>query len=69
MSNEHPLIQRAHWYSRQDVNLTPDGCKYDDNIGAWTVIASGDLWVETPGREGPQTKKQDIETGEDQKGE
>ena len=69
MEKEHPLLQHAQVYPRRVVDLAPTGCRYDDDVGAWRVVASGRLWVETPNREGPRTKKNDIETGEDQKGE
>lgn len=69
MNSEHPLLQRAQKYLHRDVALAPDGCVYDNEVGAWRVIETGELWVETPNREGPGTKKHDIETGEDQKGE
>lgn len=69
MNSEHPLLQRAQKYPHRQVDLAPDGCVYDDAVGAWRVTETGELWVETPNREGPRTKKQDIETGEDQKGE
>jgi len=68
MEQQHPLLQRAQRYPRGDVDLTPPGCRYDEAVGAWRVIQTGALWVETPNREGPRTKKNDIETGEDQKG-
>jgi hypothetical protein len=69
MTNKHPLLERAHKYPRREVDLAPAGCLYDDVVGAWRVIETGELWVETPHRVGPHTKKKDIETGEDQKGE
>lgn len=69
MNNEHPLLNRAQKYPRRDVNLAPAGCIYDDDIGAWRLISTGELWVETCERKGLETKKCDIETGEDQKGE
>ena len=69
MDSLHPLLQRAHKYPRQEVDLSPPGCQYDDMVGAWRVIETSQLWVETPSRKGPRTKKEDIETGEDQKGE
>ena len=69
MNSEHPLLERAHRYVRREVDLAPAGCLYDDTVGAWRFIETGDLWVETPGHVGPKTKKADIETGEDQKGE
>lgn len=69
MSNEHPLLQRAQLHRQRSINLAPPGCWYDPGIGAWRLVNSGELWVETPDRVGPHTKKADIETGEDQKGE
>lgn len=69
MSNEHPLLERAQRYLRREVDLAPPGCCYDTAIGAWRCIETGELWVETPHRVGPRTKKNDIETGEDQKAE
>ncbi len=69
MSNEHPLLERAQKYLRPEVDLAPNGCFYDKAVGAWRLIETGELWVETPDRVGPRTKKQDIETGEDQKSE
>ncbi len=69
MNHEHPLLERAQRYVRQEVDLEPAGCLYDEAIGAWRLVETGELWVETPGRVGPRTKKADIETGEDQKGE
>lgn len=69
MKSKHPLIQRAQTYQRRNPDLTPKGCNYDDRVGAWRFIETGKLWAETPGRQGPGTKKNDIETGEDQKGE
>jgi hypothetical protein len=69
MSDEHPLIERAQRYLRREVDLAPAGCWYDSAVGAWRLIETGELWVETPDRAGPRTKKNDIETGEDQKGE
>lgn len=64
----HPLLELAHKYPRHNIDPTPPGCTYDDKIGAWRLIETGKLWVETSERNGPQTKKADVETGEDQKG-
>ncbi len=68
MADLHPLLARAHRYSRKVVDLHPSGCSYDLLVGAWRKQESGALAVELPGRQRPQTKKMDIETGEDQKG-
>jgi hypothetical protein len=69
MSSLHPLLVRAHRYERDEVDLRPAGCTYDRLAGAWRDDATGNLAVEIAGRQGPRTKKMDIETGEDQKGE
>lgn len=69
MNNLHPLLVRAQRYQRRTMNLQPPGCSYDALAGAWRDDVSGALAVDLPGRKGPQTKKADIETGEDQKGE
>jgi hypothetical protein len=69
MGNLHPLLARAQRYRRGQVDLQPPGCSYDALAGAWRDMATGALAVELPGRQGPRTKKMDIETGEDQKGE
>ncbi len=69
MTKAHPLIDRALKYPVTKVRLSPDGCFYDKTVGAWKLQETGQLWVETNHRNGPRTKKADIETGEDQKGE
>lgn len=69
MDELHPLLARAQRYQRERVDLQPPGCSYDALAGAWRDHATGALAVELPGRQGPHTKKADIETGEDQKGE
>jgi hypothetical protein len=69
MSIKHPLLERAQNYPYRNINLSPADCFYDRTAGVWRLIATGELWVETPNRIGPRTKKNDIETGEDQKGE
>jgi hypothetical protein len=66
---KHILIEYATSYERLNRELTPEGCHYDFEIGAWVVSDTGRLLVESPERPKPQTKKHDIETGEDQKGE
>lgn len=69
MGEFHPLLERAQRYRRTFVDLSPHGCHYDSKVGAWRNDISGILAVELPDRQRPRTKKQDIETGEDQKGE
>lgn len=69
MDSLHPLLSRAHRYERREVDLSPAGCTYDSEAGAWRDDSTGVLAVEMAGRQGPHTKKMDVETGEDQKGE
>lgn len=65
----HILLDRAWAYEVDRRNLAPEACTYDMAQGRWVLSASGIPLVETPGYQGPSTKKCDIETGEDQKGE
>lgn len=69
MDFKHPLLVRATKYRVKRVDLSPPNCTYDVHIGAWRINDSGALWAESKGRIGPNTKKGDVETGEDQKGE
>lgn len=68
-THTHILLQTARSVRRREVPVHPPGCTYDPIVGAWLVDGSATLLVETPGRSLPGTKKNDIETGEDQKGE
>lgn len=66
---DHILLAYAHSYDRGDVDLAPPNCVYDLGVGAWVVRESGIILVASPGPwHPPQSKKCDVETGEDQKG-
>lgn len=65
----HPLLVRAHRYERREVDLSPARSTYDVLTGAWRSDDDGGLTVDRADRQGPHTKKMDIETGEDHKGE
>ncbi len=67
--NKHILLKHATTYERFSGSLAPEGCVYDPHIGAWLISDTGKLLVETTKRPKPPTKKADVETGEDQKGE
>lgn len=67
---EHILIDKACIYKSTQETEPPAGCIYDRHNGFWridncekSVMMKSDL-----GRK-PSSKKWDIETGEDQKGE
>jgi hypothetical protein len=69
MKRGHLLLEKAKTYPRFRGELAPSNCKYDQLIGAWVLQSTSELLIETPLRKGPRTKKEDIETGEDQKAE
>jgi hypothetical protein len=69
MERRHVLLQLASTYHRFSGDLSPEGCRYDPLVGAWILRSSGQLLVETGLRRGPRSKKEDVETGEDQKSE
>ncbi len=70
MSNaDHFLLRTARSVRRREAPLAPRGCIYDPVVGAWLFEGTSTLLVETSERSLPTTKKNDIETGEDQKGE
>jgi hypothetical protein len=65
----HILLKNAVNCDTRPCDLAPAGCVYDDRVGAWRITSSGDLYIRSDMKNPPKTKKQDIETGEDQKGE
>ena len=66
--SEHLLLAMAKTYPIRTANLAPEGCEYSLTEGAWILRELGSLLVDTPGRPRPESKKNDMETGEDQKG-
>lgn len=72
MKFDHPLLKHAQVYPRPLSAETPSNCKYDEVVGAWRRVKTGGLWVSSTDPDDPdppRTKKADIETGEDRKGE
>lgn len=65
----HLLLEKAKTYPRFTGDLSPHGCRYDVLTGAWVLEDSGRLLAESPEPPRLKTKKEDIETGEDQKAE
>jgi hypothetical protein len=62
----HPLIATAIRKPR-NAPIMPAGAKYDVPTGCW-LLNDAPL-VTTEAGQAPVTKKNDLETGEDQKGE
>lgn len=66
---EHILLEKAYVYENISRDLKPNGCTYDRNSGLWRVDDTGEVMMVSNYAQKPQSKKCDIETGEDQKGE
>ena len=69
--DRHILLQNAFIYenTKKDEDLKPKNCIYDHKNGFWRVKDSHEVMMISDFAERPETKKCDIETGEDQKGE
>lgn len=66
--SEHILISKAKSYNVHN-SLSIEGYSFNNKIGFWqNNITSEALMLSNDIRK-PSTKKEDIETGEDQKGE
>lgn len=65
---EHILLSLAKRYPLIDRDRSPVDARYDAVLGGWVDKASGILVVNRPDANPPQSKKNDVETGEDQKG-
>ena len=72
MDSQHFLTRKAFVYGvPEGADKPPDGCEFDETLGAWRWGPQGQVLVKStnPASPNPQTKKHDRETGEDQKGE
>ncbi len=64
----HILFKRAFIYKkRRDIN-PPENYRYDSVLGAWVNKIDNSLLILAKDFKGQSTKKLDIETGEDNKG-
>lgn len=66
---KHILLENAHVYPLPRKHPQMKGYSYSDEKGYWTSKASLEAYVYNKDEEKPRTKKCDVETGEDQKGE
>jgi len=66
---EHIIVKNIVPFKRKKLQ-DPDGYEFDTVRGAWTSIGDGSFLIKSPGPTRPQTgtKKNDVETGEDLKG-
>jgi hypothetical protein len=69
MMENHIFIEKAFIYSDNRKKANMEGYKYNSQKGYWISNLSGLAMVEDNERPKPSTKKADIETGEDAKGE
>lgn len=68
-NREHILLANALSYPRRDVPQQFEDSSYDVLVGAWVQKSTGQIVADLPEQSRvPQTKKNDVETGEDQKG-
>ena len=50
-------------------SLEPEGCSFDNEKGYWVLDGSKQPFITSEFSSPPRSKKCDVETGEDQKGE
>lgn len=65
----HILIEKAFVYPIRKNDAGIRGYEYDEQRGFWVSLANGEPLVSDRKRPKPITKKHDVETGEDMKGE
>lgn len=65
----HILLEKAQKYNMTVQNLAPNGCSYKAKNGYWVDNSSNIAMMKSDNPQKPVTKKCDIETGEDHKGE
>lgn len=66
---EHILLEKAYRYQDPIKAMTPSDCVYQEQTGYWIKISTGEALMLSNDPRKPASKKWDIETGEDQKGE
>lgn len=66
---QHIIIEKAKRYNANGIIETPEGCNYDAHSGYWVNNNTSIPMMLGNGSRKPTSKKCDIETGEDQKGE
>jgi len=66
---KHIILEKANLYDISNGVGTPDGFAYQSEKGYWVNEISGEALVKCKGPNVPTSKKFDMETGEDHKGE
>lgn len=65
----HLLLERAYIYPLPKKPSQPDDCTFDHEKGYWVFNRTGQPLVTLEDHPRLETKKCDVETGEDRKGE
>ncbi len=65
----HVILDNAKVYPVSRSITTPEGYQYDESSGFWCSETTGEPMIYEKNPNPPTSKKCDIETGEDQKGE
>jgi hypothetical protein len=66
---EHILLDKAFTYDVKEQKLTPDNGIYSREEGFWRIKDTNEVMMFSDSKDKPASKKCDVETGEDQKGE
>jgi len=66
---KHILLQKALKYKKRRKIEAPNGYTFNSLLGAWINKIDDSLLIKSANFPALGTKKEDIETGEDQKGE
>ncbi len=66
---EHILLEKAYVYPLPKEDFVPDECIYDNKRGYWILEKTKRPFILSEYSRPPRSKKCDVETGEDQKGE
>lgn len=65
---KHILLQKALKYKQRKEIETPKGFSFDSLLGAWVSNIDKSFLIFAKDFKALGTKKEDVETGEDQKG-
>lgn len=66
---KHILLKNSFVYKKRKQLEDPKGYAFNQNMGAWIHEINSSLLIMSKEFTALATKKEDIETGEDQKGE
>ena len=66
---EHIILEKAKRYNQSNKPVISNECAYDSQRGFWIDNTSNTAMMKNDSCPKPTSKKCDVETGEDQKGE